>query len=57
MAGKPSGDAFAVTHFHTLHSSPPMVPVNTMDLFVSGGQILVSLGNQMGNIWSVKVSE
>ena len=56
-AGKPSGEAFAVTHFHTLRSSPPMVPVNTMDLFVASGQILVSLGNQMGNIWSVKVSE
>jgi eukaryotic-like serine/threonine-protein kinase len=56
-AGKPSGEPFAVTHFHTLHSSPPMVPVNTMDLFVASGQILVSLGNQTGNIWSVKVSE
>ena len=32
-------------------------PVNTMDLFVASGQILVGLGNQMGNIWSVKVSE
>ncbi len=57
MTGRPSGQPFAVTHFHTLRRSPPTLPVNTMDLFVARNQILVSLGEQTGNIWSAKVSE
>ena len=55
--GKPSGDPFAVAHFHTLRRPAPVLPSNTMDLFVARDQLLVSLGDQTGNIWSVKVPD
>ncbi len=57
VLGRPSGDPFAVAHFHTLRRPAPVLPANTMDLFVTRDQLLVSLGDQTGNIWSVKVPE
>jgi len=56
-AGRPAGPAFAVAHFHTARRSPTRLPFNHMDLFVGRDQILVSLGDLTGNIWSVKVSD
>jgi Tol biopolymer transport system component len=56
-ANKPSGPAFAVAHFHTARRSPARLPFDMMDLFVGNDQILVSLGDTTGNIWSVKVPE
>jgi len=56
-ANTPSGQAFAVAHFHTARRSPVKLPFDSTDLFVARDQILVSLGETTGNIWSVKVTE
>jgi len=56
-ARKPSGPAFGVSHFHAARRSPAILLFNDMDLFVARDQILVSLGELTGNIWSVRVSD
>ena len=56
-SGKPGGDPFAVYHFHVARRSPSLVPFNGVDLFAGSGQLLISLGDLSGNIWSGKPSE
>jgi len=56
-SGRPSGAAFAVYHFHTVRRSLPQVAFGSMDLFVGRDQILVSIGELTGNIWSARVSD
>jgi Tol biopolymer transport system component len=53
--GKPSGAALPVYHFHTARRSPAQVAFSGMDLFVARDQILVSVGELTGSIWSAKV--
>ena len=54
---KPSAAAFAVYHFHSARRSPTLLPFDETDLFVGRDQILVSLSEVAGNIWSTRVSE
>jgi Serine/threonine protein kinase len=56
-AGKPSGAAFAVYHFHSARRPPTAMPFDDTDLFVGRNQLLVSLSEQTANIWSARVSE
>ncbi|MEO7649950.1 MAG: hypothetical protein ABIZ80_05745, partial [Bryobacteraceae bacterium] len=52
---RPSGESFAVVHFHRAQLSPALVATNATDLFVGGGRILLSLGEISGKIWTAKV--
>jgi Tol biopolymer transport system component len=56
-AHQPSGEAFPVAHLHSVRSSPTVLPFDNTDLFLGLNQILLSMGDQKGNIWSAKVSE
>ena len=56
-ANKPSGAAFAVYHFDSAPRSPTLLPFDEKDLFVGSNQILVSLSEMTGNIWSTRVSD
>jgi sugar lactone lactonase YvrE len=56
-AKKPSAGPFAVYHFHSARRSIALLPFNEADLFVGAGQLLVSLSELTGNIWSTRVSE
>ena len=56
-ANKPSGAAFAVYHFHSARRSPAILPFEDTDLFLGQNQLLVSLSELTGNIWSTKVPE
>ena len=51
------GVAFLIVHFHTARRSPVRLPLGNTDLFVGRDQILVSLGDLIGNIYSVKVPD
>jgi Tol biopolymer transport system component len=54
---KPSGAAFAVYHFHSARRSPAVLPFEDTDLVAGQDQLLVSLSELTGNIWSAKVPE
>ncbi len=56
-AHKPSAAAFAVYHFHSARRSPAVLPFEDTDLFAGRNQLLFSLSELTGNIWSTKVSE
>ena len=56
-SNKPSGAAFAVYHFHSARRSPAILPFGDTDLFVGRNQLLFSLSELTGNIWSTKVPE
>ena len=56
-ANKPSGEALPVAHFHSARRSPAVLAFDSIDLFVARDRILVSLGDQTGNIWSVKAPD
>ena len=56
-ANKPSGAAFGVYHFHSARRAPTILPFGDTDLFVGRNQLLFSLSELTGNIWSTKVSE
>jgi Tol biopolymer transport system component/serine/threonine protein kinase len=56
-ANQPSGEAFAVAHLHSVRYSPTVLPFDIVDLVLGRDQILLSMGDQKGNIWSAKVSE
>jgi eukaryotic-like serine/threonine-protein kinase len=55
-ANQRSGAAFAVAHLHSVRCGPTFLPFDNTDLFLGHNQILLSLGDQKGNIWSVEVS-
>ena len=57
QGARPAGAAFAVAHFHTARLAPVLLPFDNMDLYVGRDQILVSLSEASGNIWSAKVSD
>jgi Tol biopolymer transport system component len=54
---RPLGSAFVVAHLHSARCLPTIMPFDNMDLFLGRDQILLSLGDQRGNIWSAKVSD
>jgi Tol biopolymer transport system component len=54
-ANQLSGAAFLVAHLHSVRCGPTVLPFDNTDLFLGHDQILLSLGDQKGNIWSVKV--
>jgi Tol biopolymer transport system component len=56
-ANKPSGAAFAVYHFHSARRLPAMLPFGDSDLVVGRDQLLVSLSEMTGNIWTTEVPE
>jgi dipeptidyl aminopeptidase/acylaminoacyl peptidase len=56
-ANRPSAGAFAVYHFHSARRLPALLPFDETDLFVGRDQLLVSLSEVAGNIWSTRVSE
>ena len=56
-ANRPSGAAFAVYHFHSAQRSPAILPFEETDLFVGQSQLLFSLSELTGNVWSTKVAE
>src|SRR5215813_5838248 len=53
----PSGEAFGVAHLHSVRCSPTLLPFDNVDLFVGHDQVLLSLGDQTGNIWSARISD
>lgn len=56
-SSKPNGAPFAVFHLHGARLMPAGLPFNHTDLFVAGNQILLSLGDRTGNVWSAKLSQ
>jgi Tol biopolymer transport system component len=56
-AARPAGPAFAVAHFHTARRSPARLPFDKTDLVVGRDNILFSLGDLAGNIYSAKVPD
>ncbi len=56
-ANRPAGPAFAVTHLHSVRRSPTFLPFDNVDLFVGHDQLVLSLGDQKGNIWSAKLAD
>ena len=56
-ANHPSGEAFVVAHLHSVRTSPTVLPFDIVDLFLGRDQVLLSMGDQKGNIWSAKVTE
>ena len=56
-ANKPSGAAFGVYHFHSARRAPAILPFGDTDLFVGRNQLLFSLSELTGNVWSTRVSE
>jgi Tol biopolymer transport system component len=56
-ANRPSAPAFAVYHFHSARRSPALLPFDDTDLFVGSNQLLFSLSELTGNIWSARVKE
>jgi Tol biopolymer transport system component len=57
FARNPSGPAFPVYHAHSARRAPAILPFNSTDLFVAHNQIVLSLGELTGEIWSAKVSQ
>ena len=56
-AHKPSTQPFPVYHFHSARRSPAILPFEDTDLFAGRNQLLFSLTELTGNIWSTRVSE
>ena len=52
---KPAGPPFAVLHLHAARLVPVSLPMSAMDLWIGRDQILLSLGELTGNIWTAKV--
>ncbi|MGH9718986.1 MAG: protein kinase domain-containing protein [Bryobacteraceae bacterium] len=52
---KPSGDPFAVHHFHSSRWSPSLLTYNALDMFVGRDRILLTIGEAAGNIWIGRV--
>jgi WD40 repeat protein len=55
-SGRPTGEPFAVYHFHSARLSPALVPFNGIDLFVTADQLLIGLGELSGSIWTGRMS-
>jgi hypothetical protein len=51
-ANRPAGAPFAVYHLHSARRSTAILPLDDTDLFVGRDQLLVSLSEMTGNIWS-----
>ena len=56
QSGRPTGEVFAVYHFHSARLSPALVPFNGIDLFVTADQLLIGLGELSGSIWTGRMS-
>jgi hypothetical protein len=56
-ANKPAAAPFAVYHLHSARRSTAILPFDDTDLFVGRNQLLLSLSELTGNIWSAKISE
>jgi Tol biopolymer transport system component len=56
-ANRPAAAPFAVYHLHTARRSTAVLPFDDTDLFVGRNQLLLSLSELTGNIWSAKISE
>lgn len=56
-ANRPAAPAFAVYHLHSARRSAAALPFDDTDLFVGRNQLLVSLSELTGSIWSARISE
>ena len=54
---KPAGAPAAIYHFHNARRSPSLVPLNGVDLSLSGNKLYLSLGELAGDIWMAKISD
>ena len=54
---RPAGPPFPVYHLHSARRSTSILPFDDTDLFVGRNQLLLSLSELTGNIWSTQISE
>jgi hypothetical protein len=50
-SGRPSGNPFAVWHFHEAHRSMAGIPLPLRGLAIAGDRIVTTLVESTGNIW------